>query len=114
MHSKNRLRKVQGAGSASFWKPVADCAGLDGVLMAWPGLVDEPSRTDIKGIDNLVGLAADQIKKPVYIVAHPLGALGETRASPQLGVAFLVSVAVLTLDRNNAFPPAPVALSCYS
>ena len=26
------------SGSASFWKPIADRAGVEGVFFAWPGL----------------------------------------------------------------------------
>ncbi len=44
----SKLLLLPGAsGSASFWKPVADRAGVDGVFFAWPGLGDEPALPDI-------------------------------------------------------------------
>ncbi len=63
------------SGSASFWKPVADRAGVDGVFFAWPGLGDEPALPEINGIDDLVALAADEITEPVDIVAQSMGGL---------------------------------------
>jgi pimeloyl-ACP methyl ester carboxylesterase len=63
------------SGSASFWKPVADRAGVEGVFFAWPGLGDEPARPDINGIDDLVALVADEIAEPVDIVAQSMGGL---------------------------------------
>ncbi|MEK4032009.1 alpha/beta hydrolase [Methylocystis sp. IM3] len=63
------------SGSASFWKPVADRAGMEGVFFAWPGLGDEPALPDINGIDDLVALVADEIAEPVDIVAQSMGGL---------------------------------------
>jgi pimeloyl-ACP methyl ester carboxylesterase len=63
------------SGSASFWKPVADRAGEEGVFFAWPGLGDEPALPDINGIDDLVALVADEIAEPVDIVAQSMGGL---------------------------------------
>lgn len=63
------------SGSASFWKPVADRAGADGVFFSWPGLDDEPALPDINGIDDLVASVADKITEPVDIVAQSMGGL---------------------------------------
>jgi pimeloyl-ACP methyl ester carboxylesterase len=63
------------SGSASFWKPVADRAGVDGVFFAWPGLGDEPALPDINGIDDLIDLVADEVTEPVDIVAQSMGGL---------------------------------------
>jgi pimeloyl-ACP methyl ester carboxylesterase len=63
------------SGSASFWKPIADRAGVEGVFFAWPGLGDEPALPDINGIDDLVALVADEITGPVDIVAQSMGGL---------------------------------------
>ncbi len=60
-------------GSASFWKPAAVAAGLDGTFLAWPGLGAEPPRRDINDIDDLVALAAREITEPVNIVAQSMG-----------------------------------------
>jgi pimeloyl-ACP methyl ester carboxylesterase len=63
------------SGSASFWKPVADRAGVEGVFFAWPGLGDQPARPDINGIDDLVALVADEIVGSVDIIAQSMGGL---------------------------------------
>jgi pimeloyl-ACP methyl ester carboxylesterase len=60
-------------GSASFWKPVADHSELDGVFFAWPGLGDEPARSDIRKIDDLVAMVLDRMSEPVNIVAQSMG-----------------------------------------
>jgi pimeloyl-ACP methyl ester carboxylesterase len=61
------------SGDASFWKPVADRAGVEGVFFAWPGLGDEPAHPEIKGMDDLVALVAKEITGPVDIVAQSMG-----------------------------------------
>lgn len=63
------------SGSASFWKPVATAAGLDGMFLAWPGLGVEAPRQDIRGIDDLIALTAREITEPVNIVAQSIGGL---------------------------------------
>lgn len=63
------------SGSATFWKPVATHAGLEGVFCAWPGLGAEPSKQGINGIDDLVRLVASEITEPVNIVAQSMGGL---------------------------------------
>ena len=42
------------SGSASFWKPLATHAQLDGKFFAWPGLGDEPPQPGIESIDDLI------------------------------------------------------------
>lgn len=63
------------SGSASFWKPVATNARLEGVFFSWPGLGDEPADPDINGIDDLTAWVADEITEPVNIVAQSMGGL---------------------------------------
>jgi pimeloyl-ACP methyl ester carboxylesterase len=60
-------------GSASFWKPLAAHAQLDGVFFAWPGLGAEPAQPGIDSIDNLIELVASEITEPVSIVAQSMG-----------------------------------------
>jgi pimeloyl-ACP methyl ester carboxylesterase len=60
-------------GSATFWKPLAVHAGLDGVFFAWPGLGAEPSHPSINTIDDLIGLVAAEITEPVSIIAQSMG-----------------------------------------
>jgi len=60
-------------GSASFWKPLAARAQLDGVFFAWPGLGIEPPAPGIDSIDNLIDLVANEIREPVSIVAQSMG-----------------------------------------
>lgn len=61
------------SGNASFWKPVAGHARLDGVFFAWPGLGAEPPQPGIDGIDDLVALVSREITEPVNIVAQSMG-----------------------------------------
>jgi pimeloyl-ACP methyl ester carboxylesterase len=63
------------SGSASFWKPVATHAGLEGIFFSWPGLGHEPADPDVNSIDDLVTLAAREITGPVNIVAQSMGGL---------------------------------------
>ena len=60
-------------GSASFWKPLAAHAQLDGVFFAWPGLGAEPPQPGVHSIDDLIGLVAKEITEPVSIVAQSMG-----------------------------------------
>jgi pimeloyl-ACP methyl ester carboxylesterase len=67
---------LPGAGaSALFWKPVADRLGRKGVLLSWPGLGNEPPRSDVRGIDDLVSMVLDHIDEPINIVAQSMGGL---------------------------------------
>lgn len=61
------------AGSASFWKPAARSAGLDGVFLNWPGLGDEPADPRVNSIDDLVAMVLDHMAEPVNIVAQSMG-----------------------------------------
>lgn len=48
---------------------------LDGVFFDWPGLGDEPARTDVGNIDDLVTIVLDRMNEPVNIVAQSMGGL---------------------------------------
>ena len=63
------------SGNASFWKPVARHAQLDGVFFTWPGLGAEPPQPGIDGIDDLIALVSSEITEPVNIVAQSMGGL---------------------------------------
>lgn len=74
MTSKIRTLFLPGAsGSASFWKPAALRAGVDGEFFAWPGLGDEPPDPDVNGIGDLVAMVLNRIDEPVNIVAQSMG-----------------------------------------
>lgn len=60
-------------GSASFWKPVAAHAQLDGLFFSWPGLGTEPPEPGINSIVDLIELAKRQVTEPVNIVAQSMG-----------------------------------------
>lgn len=65
---------LPGAGaSATFWKPAADEARLDGVFFAWPGLGLERPAPGIESIDDLIALVAEEITEPVNIIAQSMG-----------------------------------------
>lgn len=63
------------AGSANFWKPVAD--RLPGVgarhFFSWPGLGNEPANPKIQSIDDLIAMVLDALKAPVDLVAQSMG-----------------------------------------
>jgi pimeloyl-ACP methyl ester carboxylesterase len=61
------------SGSASFWKPAALRAGLDGEFFGWPGLGEEPAHPDVNSIGDLVAMVLDHIADPVNIVAQSMG-----------------------------------------
>lgn len=63
------------SGSASFWKPLAAYAQLNGLFFAWPGLGAEPPSPDIGSIDDLVSMVAHEVKEPVAIVAQSMGGI---------------------------------------
>lgn len=63
------------SGSSDFWRPLATCAGLDGVHLAWPGLGIEPIDTNVNSVDDLVKLAANHISEPVDIIAQSFGGI---------------------------------------
>ncbi len=60
-------------GSASFWRPLAERAQLDGEFLGWPGLGNEPADPSINRIDDLVAFAASEVTEPVNIIAQSMG-----------------------------------------
>jgi pimeloyl-ACP methyl ester carboxylesterase len=60
-------------GSASFWKPLAAHAQLDGIFFTWPGLGVEPAQPNVGSISDLIDLVAHEITEPVNIVAQSMG-----------------------------------------
>ncbi|RUT25702.1 alpha/beta hydrolase [Asaia sp. W19] len=82
------------AGSATFWRPVASHAGLEGLFFAWPGLGHEPPQGDIRSIDDLVDTVGAHITEPVDIVAQSMGGFIALRLA--LAFPHLVRRLVLT------------------
>ncbi|QTL04968.1 alpha/beta fold hydrolase [Aquabacter sp. L1I39] len=83
------------SGSASFWRPAAEAAGLEGVFLSWPGLGAEPPAPGIEGIDDLVALAAREITAPVALVAQSMGGVVAIRlalAFPHLVKGLVLAV----------------------
>ena len=73
---------LPGAGaSASFWKPAADHAKVDGVFMSWPGLGNEPPKSEVNSINDLVAMVVGHMADPVNIVAQSMGGLVALRAA---------------------------------
>jgi pimeloyl-ACP methyl ester carboxylesterase len=86
-------------GSASFWKPLAAHAHLDGIFFAWPGLGDEPPQAGIDSIDDLIDLVAIEITEPVNIIAQSMGGY----IAIKLGLAYpdLVKCLVLAVTSGG-------------
>ncbi len=73
-------------GSASFWQPVADLLPEEWprVLLAWPGLGNEPHDPDIQGLDDLVNIVSACIAMSptrVDLIAQSMGGLVAIRAA---------------------------------
>lgn len=87
------------SGSETFWKPVASHGGLDGVFFSWPGLGNEPADENVRGIHDLVALAAAEIQEPVAIVAQSMG--GYVAVKLALAFPTLVKSIVLTVTSGG-------------
>jgi len=70
-------------GRADFWSPVVDLLPKDWDTrrLSWPGLGDEPSDPDVRGLNDLVCLVLDQIGEQADIVAQSMGGLVAIRAA---------------------------------
>ncbi|AWB22194.1 alpha/beta hydrolase [Methylobacterium currus] len=88
-------------GSAAFWKPVAVHADLDGVFVSWPGLGDETPDPAVGCIDDLVALAAGQIREPIALIAQSMGGYVAIR----LALAFPALVRSLVLAVTSGGVP---------
>lgn len=83
------------SGSAAFWRPAAEAAGLEGVFLSWPGLGAEPPAPGIGGLDDLVALAAREITEPVVLIAQSMGGVVAIRlalAFPHLVKGLVLAV----------------------
>lgn len=95
------MRKVlflPGAGATpDFWKPVGARlpAEWSKHYFAWPGLGNQPHDPSIKGIDDLVAMAAAKIDGPVDLVAQSMGGIIAARLA--LAQPALVRRLVLTV-----------------
>lgn len=58
----------------SFWNMVADLMRLEGGF-GRHGLADAPTRTGVKGLDDLAAMVRGSITVPVNIVAQSMGGL---------------------------------------
>lgn len=77
------------AGSANFWKPVADRLPSMGArhFFSWPGLGNEPADPKIQSVDDLIAMVLDALKAPVDLVAQSMGgyiAMKVALAAPHL------------------------------
>ena len=63
------------AGTAAFWRPVADRlpAGWTKTLLNWPGAGDEPHDPRVRGVEDLVELAAGELDGHTDVVAQSMG-----------------------------------------
>jgi pimeloyl-ACP methyl ester carboxylesterase len=89
-------------GSAAFWNPVAAHADLDGAFVSWPGLGDEPPDPAVGCIDDLVALAAGQIRALTALIAPSMGGY----VAIKLALAFPTLVKSLVLAVTSGGVPA--------
>ncbi len=70
-------------GSAEFWSPVVDLLPNHWASrrLSWPGLGDEPHRSDVRALDDLVRLVVDQVEYQADIVAQSMGGVVAIRAA---------------------------------
>jgi pimeloyl-ACP methyl ester carboxylesterase len=83
-------------GDARFWHPVGELlpAAWRKTYLAWPGLGAEPHDPDVRGIDDLVRLAAAKLKVPSTVLAQSMGGIVAIRLA--LAHPDLVTHLVLT------------------
>lgn len=65
------------AGAAEFWHPLGALLPPDWEksYLSWPGLGNQPHDPSVNGFDDLVRLAAQEIKGPTAIVAQSMGGI---------------------------------------
>lgn len=83
------------AGSASFWKPLAAYAELDGIFFAWPGLGVEPPQAGIDSMNDLIAMVAKEVTEPVNVIAQSMGSFVAIRlalAFPRLVKSLILAV----------------------
>lgn len=90
------------SGSASFWKPLAVRAELDGIFFSWPGLGIEPPTAGIDSISDLVTMVAKEVTEPVSIIAQSMGGF----VAIKLALAFPDLVKSLVLAVTSGGVPA--------
>ena len=77
MTSSSRVLFLPGAsGDGRFWHPVAERLPVawEKTFFDWPGLGHVPSRSDIRGLEDLAGLVLERMEPgPVDLVAQSMG-----------------------------------------
>jgi pimeloyl-ACP methyl ester carboxylesterase len=64
-------------GDARFWHPAGERLPADWhkTYLAWPGLGEQPHDPTVRGIDDLVRLAAAKLDAPSAVVAQSMGGI---------------------------------------
>jgi pimeloyl-ACP methyl ester carboxylesterase len=96
---RRRVLFLPGAsGDGRFWRPVAErLAGVEPVLLDWPGCGTIPPRPAVRGFDDLVRLALAHVEGPVDVVAQSMGGV----VAIQLALARPASVRRLVLTATS-------------
>ena len=82
-----RMLFLPGAGaSAAFWRPVAECLepGRRMRFFSWPGLGNEPSDPNVRGIGDLVAMVLAELDGPADLIAQSMGGLVAVRVALQV------------------------------
>ncbi len=68
-------------GDPEFWSPVARRlpAAWEKIALAWPGLGDQPRDPPVRGLDDLVALAAAALTTPSDLIAQSMGGVVAVR-----------------------------------
>ena len=72
-------------GAAAFWHPVGNLlpAGWRKTYLAWPGLGHEPHDPSVRGLDDLVRLAAAKLDEPCAVMAQSMGGIVAVRLASE-------------------------------
>jgi len=64
-------------GSAAFWRPVANQVAPDRPrqFLSWPGLGNEPSDPNLRGMDDFVSMVLAALWEPADLIAQSMGGL---------------------------------------
>lgn len=91
------------SGNTHFWRPAADFlrTPLPTQQLGWPGFGDVPRNTTINSLQDLAGLALEQIDRPTALVAQSMGGVVAVQVAlqrPELISHLVLSVTSGGLD----------------
>ncbi len=106
VHAARRVLLLPGAGGdREFWAPIARRLppAWEKIALSWPGLGDQPYDQSVRGLDDLVALAAGALTKPSDLIAQSMGGVVAVRVAARYPERVRRLVLVAT---SGGFDPA--------